>query len=144
METSQDNRRRPIYWLIVTLFGTKRPKNFAHGGHFSHTHTPSCTHNKSVKPSFMVPYWQLFEKMAKNLQNSNFNLFCNWRYIEDRGKKSKFYFHNFVGNIALHIYAKYRNDRVKTEGAYSIWKGWRRTSDGSAWDKLRWLCQQRS
>ena len=29
--------------------------------------------------------------------------------------------HNFLGNIVVHIHAKYRKDRMKTEAAYSIW-----------------------
>ena len=59
----------------------------------------------------------------------------------------------FLHNIVVHIHAKYRKDRMETEGAFSIWKtvdddgrtgGGRRTMDGSVSDKLRWLCQQRS
>ena len=30
--------------------------------------------------------------------------------------------HNFLGNILVDIQTKYRKDRMKTEGAYSIWK----------------------
>ena len=71
-----------------------------------------------------------------------------------KAKKSKFYFHNFLGNIVVNIHAKYRKAQMKTEGAYFIWKkvDWRmdghgrtdRLMDdiGSASDKLRWLCQQ--
>ena len=63
--------------------------------------------------------------------------------------KSKFHSHNVWGNIVLHIQAKYRKDRMKTGGAYSILKkGWKtdtnRRTDGSASKKLCWLCQQRS
>ena len=46
-------------------------------------------------------------------------------------KKSKFYLHNFLGNIAVHIHAKYRKDRMTTESVYSIWiKVDGRTDDG--------------
>ena len=47
-------------------------------------------------------------------------------------------------NIILHIQAKYRKVRMKTEVAYSIWKkirpDWQ--TDNRASDKLRWLRQQ--
>ena len=60
-----------------------------------------------------------------------------------------------MGNIVVLMQAKYRIDRMKTDGAYPLWKKVddadddrrrrrRRTTDGSASDKLRWLCQQRS
>ena len=37
----------------------------------------------------------------------------------------------FWGNIFVHIQGKYQKDRMKTEGAYSIWKqvGGRRDTD---------------
>ena len=55
--------------------------------------------------------------MSQNLQNSHFvPFFCN------KKQQYKFYFLIFLGNIVVHIHAKYRNDRMKTEGAYSIWK----------------------
>ena len=47
----------------------------------------------------------------------------HWKKI--RSIKSKFYFRNIlanIGNILVHIQTKYRKDRMKTEGAYSIWK----------------------
>ena len=28
----------------------------------------------------------------------------------------------FVGNIVVHMHTKYRKDRMKTEGAYPLWK----------------------
>ena len=34
--------------------------------------------------------------------------------------KWKFYLHNFLGNIVVHIRAKYQKDQMKNEGAYSI------------------------
>ena len=64
-----------------------------------------------------------------------------------KSKKSKFYFQNFLGKIVGHNQAKHRKDRMKTEGAYFIWKDWRTDrwmTDGSASDKLHWLCHQRS
>ena len=50
--------------------------------------------------------------------------------------------HNVLGNIVVYIHAKYRNDRMKTEGAFSIWKkvdrqADKRTTDGSALDNWR-------
>ena len=66
---------------------------------------------------------------------------------------SKLYLHNFLGNIVVHIQARYREGRMKTARAYSIWKKGDgrtdkqtdgRTTGGSASDKLCWLCQQRS
>ena len=52
--------------------------------------------------------------------------------------------HNFLGNIAMHIHAKYQKDRTKTEGTYLIWikvdRQDRWTTDGSALEKLRGLC----
>ena len=66
--------------------------------------------------------------MAKNLQNSHF--LPIFQRIKDSLKKSrtlkfKFYFHNLLANIVVHIQAKYWIDQIKTEGAYSIWrKGW--------------------
>ena len=30
--------------------------------------------------------------------------------------------HNILGHIEVHIHAKYRTDRMKTKGAYSIWQ----------------------
>ena len=49
--------------------------------------------------------------------------------------------HNVLGNIVVYIHAKYRKDRIKTVGAFSIWKKKvdrqtdKRTTDGSAYDK---------
>ena len=50
------------------------------------------------------------------------------------------------------VEAKHREDQIKNEGAYTIWKkklkggrstdGW--TKGGSVWDKPFWLCQWRS
>ena len=47
----------------------------------------------------------------------------------------------------MHIHARYKKDQMKSEGAYSIWKKVdgqmdRWMTDGSALDKLPWLCQQ--
>ena len=82
--------------------------------------------------------------MAKNLQNSYFLPIFE---IKDppklEAKKKKFSFHIFWGNIVVHIHAKYRNGLI-CEGAYWIWKKSWWTPDGSASDKLRWLCQKRN
>ena len=65
-------------------------------------------------------------------------------------KKSKFYSHNFLGNIVVHIHTKYWKDLMTTEGAYFIGKKAdrqtdRRTTDASASDKPCWVVyQQRS
>ena len=84
--------------------------------------------------------------MAKNIQNSHlFTYFLERSIKKIEAKKSKFYFHNCLGNIVVHIRAKNLKDRMKTEGPYLIWKRLtdRRTPGGSASDKLRWLlCQQ--
>ena len=40
--------------------------------------------------------------------------------------KIKILIPQFLGNVVMHIQAKYRKDQMKTEGAYSIWKkSWR-------------------
>ena len=39
-----------------------------------------------------------------------------------KSQKSKFSLHKFLGNIVVQIQAKYQKDRIKSEGAYSIWK----------------------
>ena len=68
-------------------------------------------------------------------------------HLKIRSKTSKRYSYDFWGNIVVHIHAKYRKDWMKTGGAYSIYKkGWQTNgqTDGSASDKLRWLCQQSS
>ena len=88
--------------------------------------------------------------MTKNMKKYHF---LHFFAIKDplkklKATKSKFYLHNSLGNIIVHIHAIYRKDRMKTEGAYSIWKkvdrrSDRRTKDDSASDKLRWLYQQR-
>ena len=44
----------------------------------------------------------------------------HWK--NQKQKKSKFYFHNFLANIVVHIQAKYQKNRLKIQGAYSIWK----------------------
>ena len=83
--------------------------------------------------------------MAKNLQNSYFlPIFEIKRSIKIRSKKWKFFSHIFWGNIVVHIHANYRNDRMKTvREPIGFEKSWW-TPDGSASDKLRWLCQKRS
>ena len=63
-------------------------------------------------------------------------------------KNSKFYLHNYLANIVMHVQAKYRKDRMKTKGAYfnltdgqtDVRTEWRTTD----LDKLRWLSEQRS
>ena len=48
----------------------------------------------------------------------------------------------FLVETVVHVYAKYRNDPLKTKEDNSIWKKYWRTGDGqmmdgSAWGKLR-------
>ena len=47
--------------------------------------------------------------------------------LKIRIERSKIYLHRFLGSIVMHIHAKYRKVRMKTEGVYLIWKqkGWR-------------------
>ena len=70
--------------------------------------------------------------MAKNLKMP----FLPFSKMKDPLKKieaKNIYFHTFLGNIVVHIQAKYRKDRMKVEEAYWILKkGWRtdrRTTD---------------
>ena len=63
--------------------------------------------------------------MSKNLQNFHFFYFF---VIKDPLKleaNKNSISSSFLGNSVVHIHAKYRNDRMKTVGAYSIWKKWR-------------------
>ena len=55
--------------------------------------------------------------------------------------KSKFYSSNCLVNIVVHIQAKYRKDGMNLREPIRFE---RRTTDGSALDKLRRPCQQRS
>ena len=43
-------------------------------------------------------------------------------HCKNRKQKSKLYLQKILGNIILHIQAKYLKDRMKTQVAYSIWK----------------------
>ena len=68
--------------------------------------------------------------MAKNLRNYHFeHIFVINDPLNLRSKKSKFYSHNFLGNIFVHIHAKHRKDRMKIEEVYSIWKKVDRQTD---------------
>ena len=60
------------------------------------------------------------EEMAKNLQNSQFwPIFCNKKSINNQNKKIENSGYTIMCNyIILHIQAKYRKGRMKTEGAY--------------------------
>ena len=147
VETFQENRRKPIHWLILALLGPKMARKFCPlEPFFTHTRKcPQCTY----KPSLMVSYKKVLRKCPKTYKIPIFTYFF---VIKDplkklEAKKSKFYFHNFLRNIVVHIQAKYRNDRVKTGAAYSIWKKvdgrtdrqtGGRTTDSSASDKPRW------
>ena len=64
--------------------------------------------------------------MAKNLQNSDFltYFFLNWRAIKTiKAKKSKFYFHNFLGNIVVHQISERLNENWGS--LFDLKKGWR-------------------
>ena len=82
METFQENRRKPTYWLILALFGSKNgPKIWPTGRFFTHTWKyPQCV----CTPSFMVSYWNVFEKMAKTFKFPPFYIFI---VIKDPLKK---------------------------------------------------------
>ena len=67
-ENFQEKRQKPIY--ILTYFDQKRPDNLVHRGHFSHT--PESTHNIPVNKISWSCIKNFFEKMAKDLQNSQF------------------------------------------------------------------------
>ena len=76
--------------------------------------------------------WKLFKKIDENLHIEQF-----WPYFLDQ-KAPENKAHNVLGNIVVYIHANYRKDRMKTEGAFSIWKKKvdrqtaKRTTDGSA------------
>ena len=73
-----------------------------------------------------------------------FTFFIYFFFLIKDPLKKKIYYHNFLGDIVVLIQAKYRKDRMKPEGAYSIWKIGCQTdgqTDGSASEKLCWLCQ---
>ena len=64
-----------------------------------------------------------FRKWLKKKKNYHFlPIFVIKDPLKKFAKKSKFYFYNFLGNIDVHIQAKYHKDQMKTEGAYLIWK----------------------
>ena len=118
--------------LYIDLFwpylGPKTAQKFGpQGPFFKHTWKYlQC----ACKPSFLVSYQKLFEKMAKKLQNFYYlSIFFQRSIVKIRSKKSKFHFHHFLDNIAVHIQAKYRKDRMKT---FRFEKSWRthRQTDG--------------
>ena len=94
VETFQENRRKPIYWHILAKQGPKIWPTVA----IFHTHTHASTHT-----------------------HTHTNTHENTHIEKLEGKKSKFYLHDFLGNIVVHIQAKYREHRMRTRGAYSIW-----------------------
>ena len=53
-ETFKENRRKPIYWPILALFGAKTARKVGQQGSlFTHT----CEYPQfACKPGFMVPY----------------------------------------------------------------------------------------
>ena len=93
--TFPKNRRKAIYLPIFTLFGAEK-----FGPHTSNSKYPQY----ACKPCFMVPYWKMFDKMAKTSKISPpplfFFFFLHIFVIKDpleiRSKKIKFYFHNFL------------------------------------------------
>ena len=95
----------PYFGLI---WGQKGAQNLAHKTHFSHT--LENTHNMPVNQVLWAPIENLLRKLPKTCKISNFDLFVNM--------VPQFWSHNFVGNIVVHIQAKYWKDRMKTEGAY--------------------------
>ena len=76
-----------------------------------HTHTPESTHNVPAKQVSWSQIKNFLRKLAKNTKIPFFLLIF---VIKDPLKKleakqkSKFYFHNFLGNIVVQVHAKYR------------------------------------
>ena len=134
METFQENRWKLISWPILALLGTKQsPEIWPTRAIF---HTLESTHNVLVNQVSWSDIKNVLRKWRKNSKIPNF--FYLFFVIKDplkkiRSKKSKFNFYIFFGNIVV-LQAKYQKDRMKTEGAYSIWKkvdGWtERRTDG--------------
>ena len=66
---------------------------------------------------------------AYGQKSPKFTIFVIENPLKNRSKNSKFLFLRFLPSIVLHIHAKYRKDRMKISGAYSIWKK-KLTTDG--------------
>ena len=96
----EENLYIDLFWPYLD------PENLAHGGHFSH----------------MKTFWENGQKLSK------FQIFTYIFVIKDplkleaKNKNSSSTSFNNWSNIVVHIHAKYRNDQMKTEGAYWIWK----------------------
>ena len=145
VETFQENRRKPIYWPIWVLFGAKK---WTHKGHFSWT--PESTHNMPLNQVSWCHVNKFWRKWPKTSKIHNIYLFL-WLNIHSKLKAKNQNSNStiFLAIFFAHIHVKYRKDRMKTEGAYSIWKKidsgqTDRQTDGSAVDNICWLGQQRS
>ena len=140
-----ENKYNGPFWPYL---GPKRPENLVHMGRFSHT--PESTRNMHLNQISWSHIKSFLRKQPKTSKISILPIFVSKDPLKIIGsKKSKFDLNNFGGNIVVHIQAKYRKDWMKTQGAYSTWKkGWQtegrtdRQTDGSASDKLNWLCEQ--
>ena len=74
----------------------------------------------ACKPSFMAPYWEYGPKPPKF---QIFTHFCNQKRIKKiRSTKIEILIALVLVSLVVHIQTKYQKDRMKTEGAYSIWK----------------------
>ena len=125
VENFQVYIRKPIFRPIL---GPKWPENLPHRSHF--THTPESTHNvpvNQVSYSHIKNFLRKWPKTKKLIFIFSLWLKIHWKRNRWK-KKSKFYFHNFLGNIVVHIQAKYWIDRTKTEETFSIWK--KKLTDG--------------
>ena len=62
--------------------------------------------------------------MPPNLKNFRFLLFfaINDPFETLKARNQKFYVYKFLGNIVVHIRAKYRKDQMKTEEVFLILK----------------------
>ena len=150
VETFQENRRKLIideiyidsFWPYL---GPKSTKKIRPLGPFF-THTLDSTHNVHVKQVSWSHFKNVWEYDQKPLKFPFYILFCNKRFIEKlRSKKAKFYFHNLLGHIIVHIQAKYRKDKIKTDGSlFDLKKRLTdgqpaRRRDGWASDKFRFV-----
>ena len=82
----------------------------------------------------MASYQEIvWEKATKPLKFPFFNLFFVFKDpLEKFAAKNQNSTYIILGNI-VHIQAQYRRDRMKTEGAYTVWKSWR--ADGQTDDR---------
>ena len=122
LETFQENIRKLIIDEIYIdsfspYLGPKSTKKFRPLGPFSHT--LESTHNVHVKQVS----WSHFIKCLRIWpKTSKITIFTFFFVTKDllknlEAKKAKFYFHNLLGNNIVHIQAKYRKDRIKTDGS---------------------------